>query len=269
LPAPLRPSREDAAKKARWIVSFAHNQTFNSASAMKYTESQIIGDLGEIAVSRAFIKYFRWPCRRQSVDLGIDAEIEITDGELNSTGKVVKVQVKATMKPFEDGINVINLESRHIDYWKSFSVPVLLCAVSLATDEILWKVIESDRDYSTGKGAKVEFDRVKDALSPNSRNAIERIAVEGSDLVMQILGMVERSIGPMLGNAGSPSVSIENSAQVEQHELNRRILDVAYQLVGLTPNRPHGAAEARLQHLERSWNAIDLEMDRENKERFY
>ncbi|KMM75572.1 MULTISPECIES: DUF4365 domain-containing protein [unclassified Xanthomonas] len=237
---------------------------------MRYTEQQIIGDLGELAVARAFIRYFRWPCRRQTVDLGVDAEVEITDDDLNATGKIVKVQVKASMSPFVDGKNTVYLETRHVDYWKDFSVPVLLCAVSVATDEVLWKVIASDRDYATGQGgAKVEFDRVADALSPASRHAIERIAVEGGDMIMQILGIAETSIVTMLDNAGNPSLSLDNTAQVERHELNRSILSMAYELLRLTGRRPRAGANARLASLQRLWNAIDLELDRQNKDQFY
>ncbi|MBL8255995.1 MAG: DUF4365 domain-containing protein [Pseudoxanthomonas mexicana] len=235
---------------------------------MKYDDARVIGDIGELSVAKAFIRFFRWPCRQQTIALGIDLEIEITDQDGNATGKVVKVQVKTSMNPFNDGKHTVYLTREHIDYWKQFSVPVLLCVVSLATDEILWKTIEPDSNYYTEKAAKIDFNRVEDALTPNSKTKIERIAVDGSDIVMHILGMAENSITDFFDKSGNVTASIDNQEACDQHVLNGEIIRMAYRLMDLTKGRVHPLAMNRVNWISRQWTSIDIELDRQNKADF-
>ncbi|GAB3092624.1 DUF4365 domain-containing protein [Lysobacter terrae] len=236
---------------------------------MQYDEKKIIGDIGELTVAKAFIKYFRWPCRQQTTDLGIDAEVEALDDNGASTGKIVKVQVKATMKPFTDGTNTSYPDREHIEYWKNFSVPVLYCYVSLATDEVLWTVIDPNKNYLTDKGAKVELDRAGDALTAHCKKRIRCIAVEGSDLIMQILGLVEKSIAGFFDTNGNCVMDIDNQRSQSQHQQNRQAIQMAYSLFDLFPQQASTAARARVRKLDALWNQLDIEADRQQKADLY
>jgi hypothetical protein len=92
---------------------------------VKYSKSKQIGDRGEHLAASHVIKLFRWPFRLQTVDTGIDAEYEITDGNDETLGFIAKVQIKSTDADFVPGTNTCYVDERHINYWKHFSVPVV------------------------------------------------------------------------------------------------------------------------------------------------
>ena len=84
-----------------------------------------VGDAGEFFFAYRVSSELRWPCRLIDIDIGIDAQIEILDSDLRSTGKFVAVQVKAT----EVGRRIWRVSRRHIKYWNSISVPVFVALV--------------------------------------------------------------------------------------------------------------------------------------------
>lgn len=230
---------------------------------MKYDANKRIGDLGELIVAAAFIRHFRWPCRLQNMDVGIDAEVETTNNQGVASGKVIKVQVKATMRSFKNGINTIYPTVKHVNYWKEFSVPVLLCAVSLSSNEILWKLINPDFNYFTNKGARVDFDRGSDALNVNSRLAIEKIAVEGFDPVIQMLNSVKHSINSFFDASGNCTISTNDVEAYERHQLNREMINIAYRMIALS-NRSNAQTLTNVTAaLDRRWNMIGVELDRQ------
>ena len=59
---------------------------------MKYSKTNIIGDAGEHLLVARIIKLFGYPCRLNSIDIGIDAEIELIDTNYKSTGKFINRQ---------------------------------------------------------------------------------------------------------------------------------------------------------------------------------
>ncbi|XQA62644.1 hypothetical protein ACM9XD_04575 [Xanthomonas sacchari] len=87
-------------------------------------------------------------------------------------------------------------------------------------------------------------------------------------MIMQILGIAEASIVPMLGNTGTSEISLEDNAQVQRHELNGRLLSIVHKLLQLT-RRPSPAATARLAWLQGAFSAINQALDRENKAHLY
>lgn len=235
---------------------------------MKYDENNVIGDLGESIVGQAFLRNFRWPFRHQTVDLGVDGEVEVIDESGNATGRVIKVQVKAQAAPFGNS-HTIYVDRKHIEYWKNYALPVLVCAVSVATGEVLWRVIEADKSYDTPKGAKVEFDRVANALTPQSKKIIERIAVEGSDVVQKIIGMLEKSMRELIGPRGAINISIENAGHRESHDRARELMSAVRAISSHATPQSRRLIEDRLQALERVWNEIDMELDKQNKADLY
>lgn len=236
---------------------------------MHYSGNQLTGDIGELIVKKEFAKLFKWPYRRQEVDLGIDAEFEILlEGNLAS-GKIVKVQVKATEEPFKDGINTIYPAHEHVEYWKNFSVPVILCAVSTSTEEILWKVIDPDGNYKTPKGAKVEFDRAADKLDINAKPKFEKIAVYGNSIVMHLANITMQSLRSYCDESGNAWISIDSEASLAQHSANEQAINMIYRLIELSKGRTPEVASKMVSTMNRLWNQIDMELDRQRKEDLY
>ncbi|MCI5162057.1 MAG: hypothetical protein D3917_08545 [Candidatus Electrothrix sp. AX5] len=55
---------------------------------LKYTKKKAIGDAGEYFFAYTVATILGWPCRLLDIDIGIDAQVEILDGDQNSTGSV-------------------------------------------------------------------------------------------------------------------------------------------------------------------------------------
>ncbi|MBA6098500.1 DUF4365 domain-containing protein [Pseudomonas juntendi] len=236
---------------------------------MHYTPNQQTGDTGELIVKKEFVKLFGWPYRRQEVDLGIDAEFEtLLEGNLAS-GRIVKVQVKATSESFVDGINTVYPKPEHVEYWKTLSVPVILCAVSTTTEEILWKVIEPEIDYSTPKGTKVEFDRAVDKLDISAKSKLERIATFGNSIILHLAEITSSSLNGFFDERGNGWLSIENPFSLEQHAANEEAILIIYRLISLSKGRVPPHVVQMVDNMNRLWNQLDLELHRQRTADLY
>lgn len=122
---------------------------------MKYSRTNINGDAGEHLFASRVIYEFGFPCRLQNIDIGIDAEVEITDKNLRSTGNIVKAQVKST----ESDKMYVYVSGEHIQYWNELSFPVIVILVHLKTDCIFWHCVDNIEEYDlTDSGYKIKFD---------------------------------------------------------------------------------------------------------------
>ena len=98
--------------------------------AKKITPQSIIGQRGANLIEQIVLKMgYVW--RATSIfDVGIDGEIEIRDpmtGEMTNT--IVKVQAKATTKPFQaetDNSFEYHCSPKDLDYWLQGNVPIIL-----------------------------------------------------------------------------------------------------------------------------------------------
>jgi len=89
----------------------------------------------------------------QETDIGIDAFIELVEDE-KSLGRIVAIQVKsgdsyynAKNKEFQ-----IRTDQDHLDYWKSFMVPVLLIAYSPTENIAGWVSVRDFIEYEKYHG---------------------------------------------------------------------------------------------------------------------
>ena len=132
---------------------------------MKYTLSNIIGDAGEHLVAAKIIKFFGFPCRLMAIDLGIDAEIEIINAENKSTGEFLKCQIKTTnSEEFS-----LYLQEKHVMYWNSINIPVIVFLVHLNKEKIYWHSIKNIEQYQRlTNGIKVDFNQ-NDILKKSSK----------------------------------------------------------------------------------------------------
>lgn len=139
---------------------------------MKYTKRSINGDAGEHLVASRIIYDFGFPCRLQNIDIGIDAEIEITEKDFRSTGNIVKAQIKST----ETNNMWVYIGGKHIQYWNKYSVPVVIILVHLTTKKIFWHCIDNISKYNkSGSGYKIDF-KQEDELDKSSKNRFIEIS---------------------------------------------------------------------------------------------
>jgi hypothetical protein len=143
---------------------------------MNYNKQQINGDAAEYFVAYTLTKVLGWPCRLFGVDLGVDAELEVVDALGVSQGDIIKVQIKAKETTVPTRELAVTVEPRHIEYWKHFCLPVIVCCADLADEKVYWKQITSTEAFRTrGASNKVSFDREADLFGPASKQALERL----------------------------------------------------------------------------------------------
>ena len=138
---------------------------------MKYNKSNITGDAGEHLVCYKIIKYFGFPCRKIGIDLGIDVEIEIINSELCSTGEFIKCQVKTTSS---NSMN-LTLTKKHLKYWKSIPLPVIVFLVHLKEERIYWKYLDPyEIKLDAAESRTITF-IAKDELISNQKDSFSSI----------------------------------------------------------------------------------------------
>lgn len=94
--------------------------------------------IGVHAVGLVVTSDLGWIFREQPIaDMGIDAHIELVDGE--PTGKLIGVQIKTGKGNFKESKDAYTYYGNdvHLDYWSNHSLPVILVAHIPETKETL------------------------------------------------------------------------------------------------------------------------------------
>lgn len=144
---------------------------------MEYPKRSMHGDAGEYLMAYTFTKLFGWPCRLYGVDIGVDGETEVMNAAGKSDGDIIKIQVKS-FDTMRGTLFSVYVDERHIQYWKRFCLPVIVCAVDLSTEKVYWKQITATEAYATtGESKKVTFDLTKDELTHASKIQLERLVL--------------------------------------------------------------------------------------------
>jgi mRNA-degrading endonuclease HigB of HigAB toxin-antitoxin module len=144
---------------------------------LKYGKTLVNGDAGEYFLAYKFTHILGWPCRLYGQDLGVDAELEILDDDGNSTGDIIKIQVK-TVDSIKENVSSasIYVDDRHIEYWKKFCLPVIVCCVDLSSQKIYWKQVTTTEAYSTsGNSKKVTFCLTHDEFSSATKQIFKKL----------------------------------------------------------------------------------------------
>ncbi len=68
--------------------------TKTQKEAMIYPKSSAYGHAGEYLFAYWISRYFGWPCRLLSVDMGIDAQVEMFADDTKSTGLLFLFRLK-------------------------------------------------------------------------------------------------------------------------------------------------------------------------------
>lgn len=109
---------------------------------------------------------------REKRDLGIDGEIELvdkSDDTRRGTGRLIAVQIKCGLSFFKekDGdAYVYRGESKHLEYWSDFSLPVVIIICHPDTREAYWTEFSHAAAERLDKGWKIRIpkhNRLQDA----------------------------------------------------------------------------------------------------------
>lgn len=118
-------------------------------------------------------------------DVGVDAHIEArTDGRPD--GRLLALQIKSGESQFQHPIPGgwrFYVDSPHIAYWDSYSMPVLLVLYNPRTDAAFWQVVNRDTTQSTGKHFAVDVpeSNVFDARCSRDLDAVSAADNETAD----------------------------------------------------------------------------------------
>ena len=134
---------------------------------MKYPKTAATGHAGEFFFAYQVAKVLGWPCRIFDIDIGVDAQVEILDGDGGSTGKFVAFQIKTTAI---EGVNGRYVSQEQLAYWKGLEHPVFLVLVDLEEESMYLHRIDRQRQYRKTKGGlfHMVFDRKRGAFGPES-----------------------------------------------------------------------------------------------------
>jgi hypothetical protein len=218
---------------------------------VQYEKRTASGDAGEYFAAYTITRLFGWPCRLYGVDLGVDGEVEIIDDHRTSVGDIIKIQIKAFDDEESKSTVSIYVEDRHIQYWKKYCLPVVLCAVDLHRESVYWKQITATEAYeSSGKSGKVELFASTDLLTASCKSAWSQLAAPSeSKNIDDLFGKLAK-LESKLPDYVPDSAMIDDLIQVsERCEEIDRLLGKAEAIIAHYPWRVSSVALGWLQNL--------------------
>lgn len=100
--------------------------------------------IGVSKVQLIVYEKLNWIFREQPIDdYGIDAHIELKDDNY-ATGKLIAVQIKSGESYFKNESNneiIYYIDEKHLKYWKSNILPVIIILYNPKTEECIWEYI--------------------------------------------------------------------------------------------------------------------------------
>ncbi|MES2355090.1 MAG: DUF4365 domain-containing protein [Pseudomonadota bacterium] len=133
--------------------------------------------LGINAVEQIVLNDLESIFREQLVnDMGIDAQIELVNGDKNPTGKLIAVQIKSGASHFRGKADnfLYHGKNVHLDYWLNHSLPVILVVHLPESGKTLWTPVNEETVERTKKGWKVSISK-KQELDKSSRQSLESV----------------------------------------------------------------------------------------------
>lgn len=132
--------------------------------------------IGIHKVALTFLEKFGWLEREQFVsDFGIDMQIEIVKNE-NPTGLLYCLQIKSGksyLREKEENIIYYTQNERHINYWLSHSLPVLMVIYDIENDIKYWDFINSKNIKKTENGWNIFISKANNLDDIKSQEKIE------------------------------------------------------------------------------------------------
>lgn len=178
------------------------------SSPKKQRANDRIANAGKAIVDTIVNLDLGWIYRPQDAsgtDYGIDGHIEVTDDDGVETGRLLAAQIKTGASYFANETDAGFLfrgELRHLSYWLSNSLPVLVILVNEQTRKAHWALVHEPIERSK-KGWKLVVPR-EQLLDASSKAALSAIAF----------------------GAGTERTRAKNDESERQGELERKIAEV-------------------------------------------
>ncbi|QGL80598.1 hypothetical protein GPNADHDJ_00179 [Stenotrophomonas maltophilia] len=256
----------------RWAMDKSYNriqasgyQVVRSTHMSKqYPKRSINGDAGEHFAAYKFTRTLKWPCRLQSVDLGIDAELEICDQQCSATGNVVKLQIKSFQElPGSQSHNVY-VDDSDIDYWQRFSVPTIIVCVDLKNEKVYWKPISATEAYASGGASRrITFDLSEDELKAEATSKISSLA--SPDHFKDIFDLITEAENIYKGQIASDVFDISDDELDEIHKVNDAFNSIVSRIDEIRRHYPWRVSEFSGRKIERMkaemyryWNSAEV-----------
>lgn len=117
-----------------------------------------------------------WLFREQLThDFGIDAHVEIVEDQ-RPTGKLIALQIKSGTSFFKEETTdsyVFRTDDKHIAYWVSHSMPVVLVLYNPDTTTGHWQQVTRESVENTGKKWKIEVS--KENMLANAKQTLKAL----------------------------------------------------------------------------------------------
>lgn len=121
---------------------------------------------------------FGWLFREQlESDLGVDAHVEVVD-DGRGTGRLLGLQIKtgpSYLNEKSDTGFVYRPDNKHVEYWLTHSLPILIVLVDLEGNRAWWQHISRETLTSTGKGWRITVP-FEQELTANWRENLAKLA---------------------------------------------------------------------------------------------
>jgi|GEM_PF-1832159 len=171
---------------------------------MKVSGSDQQGDIGVYAVGLKVLQELDWIFRPQPLrDIGIDAQIEFFENSENKA-EMLALQIKSGKSWFkessEQGV-VFRGDSRHLEYWQNYPLPVIIVLYNECTNTAYWQVVREEKVIPTGKGWKmiIPFNQ---KLERSSQDALKALCRNSECLPEHRAEEIYSEIGNKFGEQG-------------------------------------------------------------------
>jgi hypothetical protein len=153
------------------------------ANYMKVVPQSRTERIGVSAVQLLFVKLGFIFRELPIEDYGIDAQIEVIEND-KATGKLIALQIKSGESFFNekttDGI-VFRGELKHLSYWMSHSLPVMLVIYNIKEDIAYWQIVNKHTITKTEKNWKLHIPLIQ-KIDTSSVDFIKKFAKKLSAL---------------------------------------------------------------------------------------
>jgi hypothetical protein len=146
----------------------------------RITDSQILGELGEIAVKKLVLEMQFIYERRGRLEAGIDGIIELRDPRSGTPlGKLLGVQVKATdsgqyIRETDRSFEYL-LKPDDLKYWRSSNIPVIIVVWRKLNGSAYWKDVT---DCVKGEERRLKFDKDADVFDARCADRIGALTID-------------------------------------------------------------------------------------------
>ena len=153
------------------------------ADYMKVDSQSRTGRIG-VSATQFFFEKLGFIFREQPIeDYGIDAHIEVIEND-KATGKLIALQIKSGKSFFKEKTNdgiVFYGELKHLSYWVSHSLPVMLVIYNVDENIAYWQIVNKHTIIKTPKHWKLHIPLTQ-KIDNSSVNLIKQFAKKLSAL---------------------------------------------------------------------------------------